>query len=327
MPSMKRRLMLSALLGGLPVLSSHAQEAASGYPSRPIKIIVPFGPGASNDTLARVIGAQISETLKQPVVVENRTGAGGDIGMGQAARSKADGYTLLMTSNAATVSTATKKRPVIDMLKDLQPLTMIGTQPMLLVCSANLGVDNLAAFVNAAQASPDKYSFATPGAATPHHLTFELISSAKHLKMIHVPFPSTGQALNEVLADRVSLALATTASGGQLVQQGRLKVLAVVAAQRLKDYPGVPTLIEAGLGDLESGFWYGFTAPPGLPAPIAAKLNAAFAAALALPAVSEQVRKMDIDINPLQGAAFGNVIATDYKRWKAVAQKSNIAID
>lgn len=326
----RRHLLATALAAAVPALTgvpALAQESAADFPSRPIKIIVPFAPGASNDALARLVGTHIAETLKQPVVVENRVGAGGDIGMGLAARSKADGYTLLMTSNAATVSTATKKKPVIDMLKDLQPLTMIGTQPMLLVSGPNLGVDNLSAFVAAAQASPEKYSFATPGAATPHHLTFELVSASKNLRMIHVPFPGTAQALNEVLADRVSVALATTASGGPLVQQGRLKVLGVVAKQRLKDYPNVPTLIEAGLGDLESGFWYGFTAPAGLPAPTAAKLNTALAAALALPAVREQVRKMDIDMNPMQGPAFGAFIAADYYRWQKVAQKANIAID
>lgn len=317
----------AAILAALCVGKAAAQEGAADFPSRPIKIIVPFGPGASNDTIARLAAAHASDILKQPVVVENRTGASGDIGMALAAKSKPDGYTILMTSNAATVSTATKKRPAIDMLKDLQPLVMVGVQPMLLVAAPNIGFDSFAAFVNAAKAAPEKYSYATPGAGTPHHLTFELISGAKGLKMIHVPFAGTGQSLNEVLADRVSLALATTSSAGPFVQQGRLKVLGVVSKRRLKEYPTVPTLIEGGLADLESGFWYGFTVPSGVPPAIAAKLTNALNVALSVPSVKEQIRKMDIDMNPLQGPMFGGFIAADYRKWRGVAQKSGIAIE
>lgn len=327
MQQFNRRLISAALLGAFLCAPALANESAADFPSRPMKIIVPFGPGASNDTLARMLGAQLQESFKQPVVVENRTGASGDIGLRQAATSKPDGYTLLLTSNAATVSTATKKRPVVDLLKDLQPLTLIGTQPMLLVTSAKSAINNTSDFVKLAQSAPDRLSYATPGTATPHHMAFELISAAKDLKMVHVPFPGTGPAINEVMAERIDLTMATATSGGPLVQTGRIKVLAAVSKQRLKDYPNVPTLIEAGLGELESGFWYGVTAPAGLPAPIAAKLNAALAAALAQPAVKEQIRKLDIDLNPLQGPAFGAYIAADYQRWKRVAQTANINLD
>jgi tripartite-type tricarboxylate transporter receptor subunit TctC len=327
MQHFNRRLISAALLGAFIASPALAQESAADFPSRPIKIIVPFGPGASNDTLARMLGAQMQESLKQPVVVENRTGASGDIGLRQAATSKPDGYTLLLTSNAATVSTASKKRPVVDLMRDLQPLTLIGSQPMLLVTSAQSSINSTADFVKLAQSAPDRLSYATPGTATPHHMTFELISAAKGLKMVHVPFPGTGPAVNEVMAERIDLTLATQTSGGPLVQSGRLKVLAAVSKQRLKDYPNAPTLIEAGLGELETGFWYGVTAPAGLPAPIAAKLNAALAAALAQPAVKEQIRKLDIELNPIQGPAFGAFINADYQRWKKVAQTANINID
>ena len=223
--SITRRALTMLMLAAATHGAATAQT--DDFPSRPLKIIVPFSPGASNDTLARLSAQHLTDILKQSVVVENRPGASGDIGLVMAARSKPDGYTLLLTSNAATVSTATKKRPAVDLAKELQPLALIGTQPMLLVASTESGLNTFEDFINAAKSQPGKLSFATPGAATPHHMALELISSAKGLQMIHVPFPGTSPALNEVLAGRVSVTLATKVSAGPFVQQGRLKVLAV----------------------------------------------------------------------------------------------------
>lgn len=327
----RRSLLLAAASQGLILpLAARAQAtdaSAADFPNRPIRIVVPYAPGASNDGIARLVATHLQESLKQPVVVENRTGAGGDIGTAYVAKSKADGYTLLMTSNAAGVSSATKRKPAFDMLADLQPLVMVGSQPMLLVAAPNLGFSSLTQFFAAAKAEPSKFSYGTPGMGTPHHLTFELISSSRGLKMIHVPFAGTAQVLNEVMADRVSLTLGTQASAGGLVQQGRVKLVGVVAPKRLKEYPNVPTLIESGVPELESGFWYGFTAPTGLPPSVAAKLNSAISAALAQPAVAEKISKMDIDANNLQGAEFGRFIATDYRRWKNVSQKADLLIE
>lgn len=304
-----------------------AQEDAGEFPSHPIKIIVPFGPGASNDTIARLVAESAAKVLKQPIVVQNRPGASGDIGTALAAKSKPDGYTILMTSNAATASTATKKVPAIDMLNDLQPLVMVGVQPMLLVAGQNFEFDNLSEFAKVASSHSDKYSYATPGAGTPHHLTFELISDALKVKMLHVPFAGTGQSLIEVLAGRVSLALATASSAGSFVKEGRLKVLGVISKKRLREYPAVPTLIEEGMSDLESGFWYGFTAPSGLPPKVADKLIQALRTALSEESVKDKIKQIDVETTLMQGPEFGEFIAADYKKWRNISKKSNIRID
>ncbi len=319
-----RRSFLSVLalnvLAAMPALA----QVEAGYPSRPIKIIVPYAPGATNDILPRIIAPHMAEILKQPVIVENKPGAGGDIGVAFVAKGKPDGYTLLMTSNVAGVSAATKRTPPYDIPTELAPVGLIGNQPMLLVSANPAPFTSLQDFVRQAKPSPEKYSYGTPGVGTLHQVAFEQMSAAYGIKMIHVPFTGITQALTETSTGRVTLTFGTPASAGALLQKGSIKVLAVTTKNRLPAYPDAPTFTESGVAGMEAGFWYGFTMAAGTPAPIAAKLQDAFAKALANPEVAAAVRKLDVDVMHMTPAQFGDMMVADYRKWKKIATDANL---
>lgn len=301
-------------------------QVEAGFPSRAIKIIVPYAPGATNDILPRLIAPHMSEILKQPVVVENKPGAGGDIGVAFVAKGKPDGYTLLMTSNVAGVSAATKRNSPYEM-SELAPVGLIGNQPMMLVSANPAPFTSLQDFVRQAKPTPEKFSYGTPGVGTLHQVAFEFISAAYNIKMIHVPFTGITQALTETSTGRVTLTFGTLASSAALLQKGSIKVLAVTAKNRLPAYPDAPTFNEAGVPGLESGFWYGFTMAAGTPAPIAKQISDAFAKAMANAEVIAAVRKLDVDVTPMSPAQFGDMMMADYRKWKKIATDANLVVN
>lgn len=319
-----RRSFLSVLALNVFAAVPALAQVEAGYPSRPIKIIVPYAPGATNDILPRIIAPHMAEILKQPVIVENKPGAGGDIGVAFVAKGKPDGYTLLMTSNVAGVSAATKRTPPYDIPTELAPVGLIGNQPMLLVSANPAPFTSLQDFVRQAKPSPEKYSYGTPGVGTLHQVAFEQMSAAYGIKMIHVPFTGITQALTETSTGRVTLTFGTPASAGALLQKGSIKVLAVTTKNRLPAYPDAPTFTESGVPGMEAGFWYGFTMAAGTPAPIAAKLQDAFAKALANPEVAAAVRKLDVDVMHMTPAQFGDMMVADYRKWKKIATDANL---
>lgn len=319
-----RRSFLSILALNVVAAVPALAQVEAGYPSRPIKIIVPYAPGATNDILPRIIAPHMAEILKQPVIVENKPGAGGDIGVAFVAKGKPDGYTLLMTSNVAGVSAATKRTPPYDIPTELMPVGLIGNQPMLLVSANPAPFTSLQDFVRQAKPSPEKFSYGTPGVGTLHQVAFEQMGAAYGIRMIHVPFTGITQALTETSTGRVTLTFGTPASAGALLQKGSIKVLAVTTKNRLPAYPDAPTLTESGVPGMEAGFWYGFTMAAGTSAPIAAKLQDAFAKALANPEVAAAVRKLDVDVMHMTPAQFGDMMVADYRKWKKIATDANL---
>ncbi|MBI2725008.1 MAG: hypothetical protein HYX42_02040 [Polaromonas sp.] len=319
-----RRSFLSILALNVVAAVPALAQVEAGYPSRPIKIIVPYAPGATNDILPRIIAPHMAEILKQPVIVKNKPGAGGDIGVAFVAKGKPDGYTLLMTSNVAGVSAATKRTPPYDIPTELMPVGLIGNQPMLLVSANPAPFTSLQDFVRQAKPSPEKFSYGTPGVGTLHQVAFEQMGAAYGIRMIHVPFTGITQALTETSTGRVTLTFGTPASAGALLQKGSIKVLAVTTKNRLPAYPDAPTLTESGVPGMEAGFWYGFTMAAGTSAPIAAKLQDAFAKALANPEVAAAVRKLDVDVMHMTPAQFGDMMVADYRKWKKIATDANL---
>ena len=261
---------------------SLSANAADAFPSKPIRIIVPYTAGATNDALPRVIAPRMAEILGQPVVVENRPGAGGDIGVEYVVRAPADGYTLLMTSNAAVTRVVTNPKPRYDVVKDLRPVMLIGDQPMILVVAKDFSAQNLQQMLGYAKENPTALTYSSPGAGTPHQLAAELLKAHAGVQLLHIPFKGTAPALVETAAGRVTMTWATTASAGPMLEDGRLKTLAVAARSRLPGSPDVPTIAESGIPGLETGFWYGITAPAGTPDDVVQKLYQAMREAVGL---------------------------------------------
>lgn len=303
--------------------AAHAAE----FPSEPIRIVVPYTAGATNDAVPRIIGPKLSEILGQPVLVENRPGAGGDIGVNHVIASKPDGHTLLMTSNALITREVTSAKPAYRVENDLRPIMLVGDQPMVLVVARNFKADNVKDLLTVARTSSPSLSYATPGAGTPHQLAAELMAAQGGIDLLHIPYKGTAASLVDTAAERVTMTWATPASARALLEGNKIKAVGVTASERLASMPNVPTFTESNLKGLESGFWYGFTAPKQTPDAVIAKLHGAFKQALADPEVTKQILDLGITIKPLSPEEFQKLIDTDHAQWQQVAKSANISVE
>jgi tripartite-type tricarboxylate transporter receptor subunit TctC len=317
-------LLLALCLGCTAVASAHAQTS---FPTKPIRIVSPYPPGGPPDLLSRLLAPKLSEVLGQPVIVDNKPGAGGDIGVSFVAKAAADGYTLLLASNANVSSAATKKRPPFNLLADFKPVAMIGLQPMYLVATADLPANNIPELVRLAKATPQGLNYATAGIGTPQHLAVEQINASQQIKLVHIPLQGAAQSLNETAAGRTAVAISGPLAAGPLIAAKRLKVLAVGAPTRVAALPDVPTFAEAGVPGLESGFWFGVTLPAATPEDVIEKLTNAFVKVLEMPDTKAQLEKAGISPKMLAGPPFGEFIATDLRRWKRIAAERSIEME
>jgi tripartite-type tricarboxylate transporter receptor subunit TctC len=317
-------LLLALCLGCTAVASAHAQTS---FPTKPIRIVSPYPPGGPPDLLSRLLAPKLSEVLGQPVIVENKPGAGGDIGVSFVAKSAPDGYTLLLASNANVSSAATKKRPSFNLLADFKPVAMIGLQPMYLVATADLPANNIPELVRLAKVTPQGLNYATAGIGTPQHLAVEQINASQQIKLVHIPLQGAAQSLNETAAGRSAVAISGPLAAGALIAAKRLKVIAVGAPTRVAALPDVPTFAEAGVPGLESGFWFGVTLPAATSEDVIEKLTNAFVKVLEMPDTKAQLEKVGINPKMLAGPPFGEFIGTDLRRWKRIAAERSIEMD
>ncbi|CAG9263048.1 Bug family tripartite tricarboxylate transporter substrate binding protein [Paraburkholderia caribensis] len=318
---------LRVLMAITLIVSSGLAGAEDVFPSHPIRIVVPYTPGGVNDVVARVLASGLTEQLHQPVIVENRSGAGGDLGTLYVMRQPADGYTLLMTSNAVGISTAVKKKPAFDATKDLQPVSFVGTQWMTLVASPAFGPKNVQELVALAKSKPGGISCATPGPGTPHQLAMEFFKHNAGVDLLMVPFQGSAPALTEVMAGRVAIYFAAVSSADPYVRSGKLKVLGVTGHRRLSIYPNVPTFAESGVPNMDFGFWYGLTAPKGTPPAVVSKLHDAVAAVMQTPKVQAVMREQALEVEPKSTDEFAKLISDDVSNLRAVKKAANIQID
>jgi len=326
MKSIGKSMMLSMTVLAASLAGASWAQAAN-FPSEPIRIIVPYTAGATNDAVPRIIGPKVSELLGQPVVVENRPGAGGDIGVTHVIGSKPDGHTLLMTSNAAITREVTSSKPAYSIERDLRPITLVGDQPMVLVVGTNLKANSIQELIDMGRADPKSLSYATPGAGTPHQLAAELLGAQGGVELLHIPYKGTAASLVDTAADRVTMTWATPASARAMLESDKVKALGVTATERLAGMPNVPTFTESGIKGLESGFWYGFTAPKGTPDDVVAKLHEAFSTAMQDPDVKKQILDLGITIKPLTPQEFEQMVKSDYSQWQQVAKSANISVE
>jgi tripartite-type tricarboxylate transporter receptor subunit TctC len=315
-----RRQWLASTALSLLALSPALGWAQSAWPSKAIKIVVPYAPGGANDILARVVAEKLAPVLGQSVVVENRAGAA--IGTEYVARATPDGYTLLMAASGPIVfNPALVAKLSYNPLTDLAPISLAGSFPMILAVNDNFPAKNFAELVAYSKANPDKSNYAYPSAS--FQLVMELIKTRTGLKALNVPYQGSAPSINAVLTQEVQMTLIDSGPIAALIKSGKLRALAVTSEQRLASYPQVPTLKEQGV-DLAVNFWSGLLAPAGTPAPIIKRLQEEMARIMALPDVVERMAKLDI--KPVGGstADFAKTIATEIPMWTQVAKDNNI---
>ena len=296
---------------------------ADDYPTRPVRVIVGFAPGAVADTVARVMATRMSQTLGQQLVVENRAGAGSSLGAEFVARAPKDGYTLLMCTVAQSINPAINNLS-FDFGKDFAPIMAVGNAPQMLVAHPSLGVSTVKELIALSKSKPDEIQYASSGVGTLSHLSAVLLNTAAGTTLTQVPYPGSAQSMTDVLAGRVPLMFGPAATVWPNVQAGKLKALAVTQATRAAIAPDVPTMAEAGLPGYSAGIWMGLLAPAGTPPEIVAKLVRAAQEALKSNEVQSLMRTQGLD--PLGGAPaeFARLIDDELKKWAAVVQTAGI---
>ncbi|WP_349606814.1 MULTISPECIES: tripartite tricarboxylate transporter substrate binding protein [Cupriavidus] len=311
-----------AALAAFPLLAG----AEPAYPSRPITLVVPFAAGGGTDSIARDIAKNMSDRLHQPVVIDNRGGAGGALGADIVAKAKPDGYTLLFATSTFATNAAVEARLPYDPVKSFTPVAMIGRGPLLVVTSKQLGVQNVTQLISAAKARPDGLNFCSAGNGSINHLAGEMFRQKASLTMTHVPFKGSGPATVELLAGRIDLFFATVPTILPYVRGGKVSVLAVTSTKRSPLFPNVPTIAEAGVPGLDITTWWGVLAPARTPAPVIDALNRAVNEAAAADPVKARLVQEGADSVRLTPAAFGQELNKELALWRGVASHPGIQL-
>jgi tripartite-type tricarboxylate transporter receptor subunit TctC len=299
---------------------SHAQD----WPQKPIRILVGFGAGGGTDIAARIVAQPLSEILGQPVVVENKPGAGGTTAAEQVARSPKDGYTALMMSNAHAISAVIYKTQRYDSVADFDMISMVGTAGLVLVTAPDFPANDLRGVIAEIKAKPGKLNFGSPGVGSTQHFAAELLAQLAGLDMTHVPYRSTPAAITAVLSKDVQLVFELIQTVQGQVSSGLLKAIAVTSSNRFPSVPDIPTLAESGLPDYDVASWYGLCFPAGTPAPIVAKTNKAMRDLLATENVRQQIMKGGALVASSTPEELKTHIAAEIAKWKGVRDRAGI---
>jgi tripartite-type tricarboxylate transporter receptor subunit TctC len=313
-------LLLSLALSGLTATAPHAQD----YPARPVHVIVGFSAGSGADITARVIGARMAQTLGQQFVVENKAGAGSSLAAEFVARQPNDGYTLLMATIANPILAVVNSNLTYNFPKDFAPIVRLTTTPSVLVVHPSIGVKSVKELIALAKAKPGELLFGSSGVATGAHLSAELLMVMTGIKMVHVPYGGSPQAVTDLLAGRIQLLFSPASTVIQHVREGKLVALASTEAKRTAIAPDLPTMVEAGLPGFETGLWFGLLAPAGTPKPIIDKINRAGNEALKAEEVAKVLAPQGIDLVGGSSEDFARYLDTEMKRWSEVATAANL---
>jgi tripartite-type tricarboxylate transporter receptor subunit TctC len=309
----------------LCAVSATAPAMAQAIANKPVRFIVPFGPGGSGDTIARLIGQHLSERIGQPVIVENRMGAGGNIGADAVAKSDPDGATLLMAANYLAMAPNLYKKMNYDPMKDLAPVTLIGSTPMVIVVNLSVPAKSIAELIAYAKSKPGELAYATPGHGTSTHLFCELLKQRTGIDIRHVPYRSNPLAMNDVLGGQIPVFMDLVTTGAPHVRGGKVRGLATTGAKRSAVLPDLPTMMEAGVPDFDVSTWIAVFAAGGTPRATADRLHKEIAAILAMPAVKERLAAFGVDIDAQGPDQLGALLKSDTSRWGAVIQRAGIA--
>ena len=321
-------MMMNSLLRALAIVVLTTSAAfGQAYPSQPIKLVVGFTPGTGIDIIARTVGQKLQERLGQPVIIENKPGASGNIGTEAVVRAKPDGYTLLVTVNTLVMNTALYKGLTFDPVKDLAPVSVAAWGSLLLAANPGLKVDTVAQLVAAAKAAPGKLNYGSPGIGTPHHLSMELFKSLTGTDIKHVPYKGSAGAITDLLGGQIDVMFVPIHTALPHVKSGRLKALAVGGVKRHPTAPDLPTLTELGIPGIEVDMWYGFLAPQGTPRDIISKLNGELKAILALPDIQSAFAAQGLDASTSTAEEFQALMERDAAKWARVVREAKIAAE
>lgn len=306
-------------------LAVHAQAGA--YPEKPIRFIVPYPPGGGTDVIARIVQERFQAVLGQPIVIENRGGAGGSVGTEVAARAAPDGYTVLFTLSSHTMNPAIFHKLSYDTARDFEPVGTVASLPQILVASPQVPVNNMAELIALAKAQPGMLSFATVGNGSPGHFAGELFKIRTGTQMTHIPYRGGGPAVTDVIGGQVPLLWVSIPAVSQFVKSGKVKALGVSTRKRSAAFPDIPTLEEAGVPDFEVDSWYAMFVPARTPRPIIDKLNRALNTVVSDPAIRDKLLAQGSEGVGGTPEALGRVVGSELVKWAKLAQDANIKVD
>ncbi len=318
---MDRRQCLAAMAAAIVPLDVYAQDK---YPSRLIKLVVGFPPGTSTDVATRVVAEALAKRVGQPVITENRPGASSSIAARAVASSEPDGYTVFVGTVANAINAAFPNASGPDLTKDFTPVAMIGSVANVLVVNPSLGVSSVPELVAAAKAKPGAITFASAGHGTSPHLSGELFASRAGVRMLHVPYRGSAQAVTDLLGGQVQVMFSPASSVLPHIRAGALKALATTSAKRTELTPDLPTLQELGFTDFESSVWFGFLLPAGTPPAVVARLRSETEAVLDLPEVQAQFRTQGIDIVKSTPDGFASYLRSETSKWADLIRSAGI---
>ena len=323
---MTRFSALTALRTGLAalLLFSATFAQAQTWPTRPLRLVIPFAPGGGTDILARVIAPKLSEVLGQQVVVENKPGASSIIGSQIVVQAAPDGYTLMMVDSSIYVNPGLRTELPYNTMKDLTPIVHMAVAPVILVVHPSVPAQTLAELIALGKAKPESLLYGSGGNGSSPHMAGELFNIASGVAITHVPYKGTGEALSSVLAGQVPLTYSGISSVRQAVEAGRLRALALTGAQRNAALPNVPTFAESGLPSVDCSSHWGLLGPAGMPPEVVAKLNAAVNQVLADPAIKERITALGYDVAGGPPAAYTKLLTTEIEKWRQVIKTAGI---
>lgn len=306
----------------LIAFSAAGESFARDYPSKPIRIVVPFSPGGSTDVLARIVGQKLTERSGQPVIIENRPGGGGNIGADQVAKSVPDGYTLLLGGVPHAISASLYSKLSYDLARNLTAIAEIASFPSAIVLHPSLPANSVKELIALARERPGQLSFGSAGNGSPNHLALELFQTTAGVSMVHVPYKGSGQLIGDLLAGQVQLASMGLPVAVPHVQSGKLRAIAVTGPARSSLLPDVPTVNEAGLPGFEVTSWYGIFGPPGLRPDIVAKLNSEIGSAVTATDVKERLAALGAEPSVKSPDQFSRYVREEIARWAKVVKES-----
>lgn len=324
--SVKSRL-LAALLATIPAMLPLTPATAAPYPERPITMVVPFPPGGPTDLVARVLAKQLADQMGQSVVVENKGGANGTIGMQAAAGAKPDGYTILYNTSSIALSPNLYSKLAFDPEKDFTAITSTATVPMVLLVHPSVPADTVQEFIDYARANPGKLSYASAGAGNVTHLTAFLFAQSAKIDAMHIPYRGSAPGMTDLVGGQVHFMTNTLNDSLPFIREGRVKALAITSAKRSELLPDVPTLGESVMPGFESGAWQGVVAPAGTPEEIVNRLNKEILAALKSSAVQEQLARQGTQILGASPEEYQQYISSEIVRWGDVIRAAGVKLD
>ncbi len=324
-----RRQLVAAVLCATGVLALPCTGLAqsTAYPDKPIKFVVPYPPGGGTDVIARIVQERLGAALGQPVLIENKGGAGGSVGTEVVARAAPDGYTVLFTLSSHTINPAIFPKLSFDTVKDFEPVGTVASLPQILVAGPQFPAKNVAEMLALAKAKPDSLSYASVGNGSPGHLAGELMKIRAGVQMTHIPYRGGGPAVTDVMGGQVPLLWVSIPAAAQFVKTGKLKALAVSTLKRSAAFPDVPTMQEAGVADFEVDSWYAMFVPAKTPKAVIDKLNRALNTVIAEPGIKEKLLAQGSEGVGGTAEALGKTVAAELPKWVKLAKDANIKAD